>query len=69
MNEAGKGDKQRPTDYSSYSFNYDNIFRKKPSTEILDWKTCENCGKPLLVNTNDSYSEIHTCTTKESPSE
>lgn len=30
--EAGKGDKQRPTDQKKYSDNYDLIFRKKPKT-------------------------------------
>lgn len=29
-NEAGKGDKQRPTNYTVYANNYDQIFRKKP---------------------------------------
>lgn len=30
--EAGKGDKQRPTDQKKYSEYYDLIFRKKPKT-------------------------------------
>lgn len=30
--EAGKGDKQRPTDKEKYNNNYDLIFRKKPKT-------------------------------------
>jgi hypothetical protein len=30
--EAGKGDKQRPTDQKKYSDNYDLIFKKKPKT-------------------------------------
>jgi len=30
--EAGKGDKQRPTDQEKYGSNYDNIFRKKEKT-------------------------------------
>lgn len=28
--EAGKGDKQRPTDKEKFDNNYDLIFRKKP---------------------------------------
>ena len=28
MHEAGKGDKQRPTNHETYSNNYDLIFRK-----------------------------------------
>lgn len=30
MYEAGKGDKQRPTDHEAYASNYDAIFSKKP---------------------------------------
>ena len=29
--EAGKGDKQRPTNYNVFSNNYDLIFKKKPN--------------------------------------
>ena len=31
--EAGKGDKQRPTDKQKYDNNYDLIFRKKPKSQ------------------------------------
>jgi len=30
--EAGKGDKQRPTDKKKFDENYDLIFKKKPKT-------------------------------------
>jgi hypothetical protein len=30
--EAGKGDKQRPTDKAKFDNNYDLIFKKKPKT-------------------------------------
>ena len=30
--EAGKGDKQRPTDKDKFDNNYDLIFKKKPKT-------------------------------------
>ena len=30
--EAGKGDKQRPTDKQKFDDNYDLIFKKKPKT-------------------------------------
>lgn len=30
--EAGKGDKQRPTDKQKFDNNYDLIFKKKPKT-------------------------------------
>ena len=33
MYEAGKGDKQRPTDHEAYSNNYDAIFGKKPKKD------------------------------------
>jgi hypothetical protein len=33
MNEAGKGDKQRPTDHQSFSKNFEAIFGKKPTEE------------------------------------
>lgn len=29
-NEAGKGDKRRPTDEKKFQQNWDNIFKKKP---------------------------------------
>ena len=31
--EAGKGDKQRPTNHKAYSENYDQIFGKKPKKD------------------------------------
>lgn len=31
--EAGKGDKQRPTDHETYAKNWDAIFAKKPPVE------------------------------------
>ena len=31
--EAGKGDKQRPTNYNSFSSNYDLCFKKKPDEQ------------------------------------
>jgi hypothetical protein len=42
--EAGKGDKQRPTDHEKYTNNYDQIFRKQqpvnnaPNTSPTDSK-------------------------------
>lgn len=56
MYEAGKGDKQRPTDHEAYANNYDAIFsRKKRSDHVVkyqgnsshnneDWYVCINCG-------------------------
>ena len=35
-NEAGKGDKQRPTNYNSFSSNYDLCFKKKPNEQKTD---------------------------------
>lgn len=35
-NEAGKGDKQRPTNYNSFSSNYDLCFKKKPDEQKTD---------------------------------
>jgi len=32
MNDGGKGDTQRPTDYEKYSDNFDLIFGKKNDT-------------------------------------
>ena len=34
--EAGKGDKQRPTDHDSFSKHFDNIFRKKDDAKAED---------------------------------
>jgi len=35
-NEAGKGDKQRPTNYNSFSSNYDLCFKKKTDEQKTD---------------------------------
>ena len=35
-NEAGKGDKQRPTNYNVFSNNYDLIFKKKLNGQKTD---------------------------------
>jgi hypothetical protein len=35
-NEAGKGDKRRPTNYNVFSNNYDLIFKKKPNEQKTD---------------------------------
>ena len=35
-NEAGKGDKQRPTNHNVFSNNYDLIFKKKPDGQKTD---------------------------------
>jgi hypothetical protein len=44
-NEAGKGDKQRPTDHEKFAFNYENIFKKNSSKEkneeLRTWYTPE----------------------------
>jgi len=58
--EAGKGDKQRPTDQASYASNFDTIFGKKSKFPVQykheikyqglsshnneDWYVCVNCG-------------------------
>ena len=36
MGEAGKGDKQRPTDTEKYTQNYDLIFRKDKEFKAID---------------------------------
>lgn len=45
--EAGKGSRQRPTDYDKYSENYDRIFRKDNTgvnnNEYYDVLTTEDC--------------------------
>lgn len=35
-NEAGKGDKRRPTNHNVFSNNYDLIFKKKPNEQKTD---------------------------------
>ena len=59
--EAGKGDKQRPTNHKSFSENFDRIFGKGERYK----STCDRCGKELWLDPNDSYAGIHTCTPKE----
>ena len=60
MYEAGKGDKQRPTDQAAYASNFDAIFGKKAKEPITqkheikydghsphkneDWYKCTICG-------------------------
>jgi hypothetical protein len=34
--EAGKGDKQRPTNHKSFAENFDNIFRKQDDAKAED---------------------------------
>ena len=36
LNEAGKGDKQRPTNHNVFSNNYDLCFKKKPNEQKTD---------------------------------
>jgi hypothetical protein len=48
--EAGKGDKQRPTNYQSFSEQMKNIFGEKK---------CPDCGKQLFTD------HVHTCTPKK----
>jgi len=36
-NQAGKGDTPRPVDGDAYRDNYDDIFRKKETTEPEEW--------------------------------
>jgi len=62
--EAGKGDKQRPTNWHHFSENFGRIFGGKPK-ENYEIITCQRCGKSMKVNTFDAYSGIHTCTPKE----
>jgi hypothetical protein len=48
--EAGKGDKQRPTNYQSFSEQMKTIFGERK---------CPDCGKQLFEG------HIHTCTPKQ----
>jgi hypothetical protein len=59
--EAGKGDKQRPTNHEAFAKNFEAIFGGKPKVnyEII---TCQRCGQSMRVNTFDEYSGLHTCT-------
>jgi hypothetical protein len=48
MNNAGKGDKQRPTDQQKYAANYDKIFGTKthrhtvaPTEPVVDKKSAK----------------------------
>jgi hypothetical protein len=65
--EAGKGDKQRPTNHDAFAKNFEEIFGGKPKAnyEII---TCQRCGQSMRVNTFDEYSGIHTCTPLENQS-
>jgi hypothetical protein len=53
-NEAGKGDKQRPTNYNVFSNNYDLIFKKKPNEQKTDMavSTPQESGQEQLPTTS-----------------
>ena len=51
-----KGSKQRPTDLSAYSANYDNIFRKTPR-EVDDAQAEDEAFKMLDKQSQDSYNK------------
>lgn len=36
MREAGKGDKQRPTDHEAFAKNFESIFGRKPPEHVSD---------------------------------
>jgi len=62
-NEAGKGDKRRPTNQEVFNNNYDIIFKKNKAEPYK--VVCSTCGKEVWFDPNDSYSDIHTCSPKE----
>lgn len=64
--EAGKGDKQRPTNHRSFAENFEKIFGKKENKAYF--LECDRCGKKIWFDPTDSYSGIHTCTPKENQS-
>jgi hypothetical protein len=60
---GGKGSKQRTTDYSAYSDNFDKIFRKKDMREELQWDVYGDeyeCPKAVDLLEDDviSWSEV-----------
>jgi hypothetical protein len=67
--EAGKGDKQRPTNYKSFSENFDNIFRKTEEElslsmfKVHDIHVCDKCGAeysaPQGEKGNHVCGELH----------
>lgn len=59
MREAGKGDKQRPTDKDKFDNNYDLIFKKKPKTPEEQQAIIEltNLNKDLYEKTVDNKKE------------
>jgi hypothetical protein len=54
--EAGKGDKQRPTDKQKFDNNYDLIFKKTPKTPEEQQAIIEltNLNKDLYKKTVDN---------------
>jgi hypothetical protein len=60
---GGKGSKQRTTNYSAYSDNFDKIFRKKDMREELQWDVYGDeyeCPKAVDLLEDDviSWSEV-----------
>jgi hypothetical protein len=58
-NEAGKGDKQRPTNYNSYSNNYDLIWGKKDAQP----KTTDRSDSSVQEETREDIGESGARTT------
>ena len=60
---GGKGSRQRTTNYSAYSDNFDKIFRKKDMREELQWDVYGDeyeCPKAVDLLEDDviSWSEV-----------
>jgi hypothetical protein len=56
MREAGKGDKQRPTDQKAYSSGYDAIWGRKPDARDIEFT--ENLRKSMAEIHDKAMQEI-----------
>lgn len=53
QSEAGKGSKQRPTDYSKFSEGWDKIFKKKKK-EVKSWDHYSDLPSPKHYEEGES---------------
>ena len=64
MNEAGKGSRQRPTNYEAYSTSWDRIFKKANSSSTQD---AQNVAPVTpMPSTTTAHSALPATPTQES---
>ena len=58
MNDGGKGDARRPTDYKKWSNGYDNIkWTKEEDEEFERIQNCSSTQRPLAETTREAETK------------